>query len=382
MTECPPSVEAGSLHDRSEFPVDLVTVESMESDDPTAPWTVTWAMVREGEVVTTLIHPSDTKVSDPPNLNFEYWWEKEGNFYNTVVFHHWVRSKEEAAQIVGVRIELLSTGEAQSISVHPASPELQGVLEKAFPEMYKKDEDEPMADQAEPDDEAGWSELELQRLRETPRQVREALVWRLLSEVVRRHPKDLWIHVEGGGQYFRINLCRRIGDELRFVVCVNAQGINCLRSGEVAAAAGDPTVTTGFFWPRVFCDEDPRAVVREFERWVGLAQPTGPLPPSTRASLAIRWTAAFLNLQIGGRFRWTARSRESWSGDDAWLATVPQNPLQLLVCTVDPPQAVFVLSPEGDLWGRDGSHLRLQDVHRSKSSMTRLLVKTAEAYLP
>jgi hypothetical protein len=283
---------------------------------------------------------------------------------------------------VGGRMKLLSTGDAQSISVHPAPPALQLALENAFPEMYKKEEDAPMADHGEPDEEGGWSASELHHYGGTPRQAREALVWRLLSEVVRRHPKDLWIDVEGGGQYFRINLCRRIGGELRLIVCVNAAGANCMRAQEVADSAGEPTATTGFLWPRVFHEEDPREVVREFERWVGLAQPSGPLPPSTPASLAIRWVAMFLNLQIGGRHGWTARSRESWSGDDAWLAPVPRSMNQVLVCTVDPPEAVFLLSPEGDLWGRDGSHFRLADVHRSKSSMTRLLVETAEAYLP
>lgn len=128
------------------------------------------------------------------------------------------------------------------------------------------------------------------------------------------------------------------------------------------------------------------------EQDLGLEPPTNGLPASTPSSLALRWIAQFLAIQLASEFPWytysgtsdlTERSADLHLHHREWQASHPDSErarVWLLIRGGDD-RATFGLSDEGDLWTHD-RHVRLAEEHRSGASMTELVVKTAGKDLP
>ena len=140
-----------------------------------------------------------------------------------------------------------------------------------------------------------------------------ALVWRLL-ELVRRHPDRLWVQAEGGAMYDRVTLLDLAADPVSWLLTMNAAGTNCaFKSGETLR------------WTDAVVDgADPAAWVRRVEQLCGLPHRGGPLPPSTPASLAVRFVSIFLLTQLGSRTTWLPRPTGAFDPARGWHAQVSQ----------------------------------------------------------
>lgn len=221
---------------------------------------------------------------------------------------------------------------------------------------------------------------------ELPDAVGETLAWQVLAELVRRHPQRLWIetgtHDIGTEQAFILDT--RLA-EPRLLGYVGLPGTNAT----ALADAGGPAN-----WRDFYRLTDRRDWLVQFERAMGLPAPQGGLPTSTPQSLAVRWVAAFLLLQLSGRHRWIAGGAHRWgschtdedplipeevrwAGDDD--APTPLTPLHV---GIEGGHPQFALTPSGDLYGRDGSIARLQEIHVPGGSMSRLLRRTVPHHLP
>lgn len=237
----------------------------------------------------------------------------------------------------------------------------------------------------------------------------DVLIWRLVTELVRRHPGDLWpvrTFPIDGVPYDCLTVRKLAtpwtGPEIAF----NRHGTHM----RVERFDVDPPLDgTVLPWPNAF-NETQQLGPREWLRWLegkaGLAPPQGPLPPSTPSSLAIRWISHFLAMQLGSRRRWTAWTQWHPTAEDyassfnaipaagvwarerggpcpqAWLWFIGtarrgyETPHDLSL------KPTFVLSAGGDVWTRSGGHHQLQHLHRPGRSITELVQRTAGDVLP
>lgn len=243
-----------------------------------------------------------------------------------------------------------------------------------------------------------------------PNRISEVTAWRLLSEMVRRHPRHFWIRsawpVEGL-PYDCLCLCDR--KTLLPVLMVNRTGSGALvnrspddqivmrwtsawkPTQEAESAKGlwpilNPTAEAGSLaW-----DSPMIEWIRLRELDLSLAPPTHGLPPSTSSSLALRWVAQFLCIQFGSRRAWYSYCGRDLQGIDMglhegheqWIRQHGEEDLGRLWYLVEGGQRkpTFAVSADGDLWSRD-AHWRLQDEHVPKESMTALILRTAGDHL-
>ena len=63
-------------------------------------------------------------------------------------------------------------------------------------------------------------------------------------------------------------------------------------------------------WTSGWDGEDPRDWIVDIEAAMGLEAPRAGLPASTPSSLAARWIAAFMRMQLGSRERWFSTGRD------------------------------------------------------------------------
>jgi hypothetical protein len=265
--------------------LDLVLVEKPVpgGDDQ---WYVAGAGLRDGTREWWLGQPLDG--------SFEYWWEKDTSGSNDAVFRYFVRDEGAAAGLVERRKQELAAG-ATPFTVQPMSSEMKQALgivpsPPEGPESLGGSEvPEEVEDSYHHEDLNGSHALSL------------AMVWRLASELVRRHPDRLWVHAEGGGMYDRVTVIDLRAEPPAWLVTMNAAGSNSLfKSGKMLR------------WRDAFSDAaDPADWVRQAERLSDLPVASMPLPPSTPMSLVPRFLAIFLATQLGSRSKWLPRSNDA-----------------------------------------------------------------------
>lgn len=252
---------------------------------------------------------------------------------------------------------------------------------------------------------------EPEKLQPLPRRVAEVLSWGLLVQLVRRHPNRFWLRTTypiEGLPYDCLALCPQKEPASRSYLAVNRTGVNASLSkadgdesvtpwvtawanrheAESIAFLGDPT------WGPQASPAPHRTWILEREHDLGLKAPAGGLPPSSPASLSLRWIAQFLALQITSEQPWYAYSADVFGRSDRvgqlhphhreWQAQHPgpENACRtwLLIRGGDT-HATFGLSADGDLWTPE-KHVQLPQVHKSGQPATRLVVETAGQSLP
>jgi len=142
---------------------------------------------------------------------------------------------------------------------------------------------------------------------------REAVTWRVMAELARRHPGHVSVREMhgGGGQYDELRLYPRPAPEgCSFFISLNLQG-----SAHFGRVEQEPWRS---FWSDYVGAEDPKDIVDELERRSGLMSAGGhvsesSLPASTPDVLTIRAIASLLAP--------TAFERERWSCVSGYLDT-------------------------------------------------------------
>lgn len=245
-----------------------------------------------------------------------------------------------------------------------------------------------------------------------PRRLAEVASWNLLVELVRRHPSKFWLrvtHPMEGLPYDCLQLCRldrpsgypflevnRTGVNARWALATGEQSVTPWTTAmgnrhEAEAWAAERAMEWG--GPRLIDTTSPtREWILQRERDLGLTPPHG-LPPSTPSSLALRWIAKFLSVNVGseqpwyaytgGRDlmdrlgdlhpnhrEWRAEHVHDWQRDWIWLLIYGGEA-----------RARVALSAQGDLWTRE-QHFRLKSLHTSGAPITALLLHTVSDLLP
>lgn len=235
---------------------------------------------------------------------------------------------------------------------------------------------------------------------ELPFHIADAVSWRMVAELVRRHPDTLWVlrTFPFDGHYDCLTVVRRSTPLDWPAIRFNRRGSHAdfgwFGTGVPPAAAEESLIR----WTDYLNAEDPRDWLVELEERVGLPRPIGQRQSSsTPSSLAVRWVAQFLSAQVGSRPRWTAwtvidpaasgfaYSFDALPGPGRWveqqgddLAAV--HGIWFLGTHDGTPH--LALSWAGDLWTANGEHLQLGDERRPGESMTSLVARTAGHYLP
>lgn len=227
----------------------------------------------------------------------------------------------------------------------------------------------------------------------------DPLTWRLAVELVRRHPKDLWILRTFPMNFYDCLAIRKLPDVLK------SPTINLNRAGTSVLidrfdGVGNDVEIPLKRWPDAYAAEDPRSWIVEVEAAAGLVPPMGGLPPSTRSSIVLRWIAAFLAMQIGSRPRWSAwndwaaleseghpESFEAVPAAAEWVRSRATPEAGVLVWFIgvggNNGTAKLALSVDGDLWRPGRRPIDLYERYRSGgSSLTSLVVATAGSLLP
>lgn len=142
-------------------------------------------------------------------------------------------------------------------------------------------------------------------MNESSRQLLEIASWRVIAEMVRRHPGICVIETHpGGGQY----------DCLELLLPIDGRDIpgaritlNRLGSVHYWPVSGDSNLTWTTFWSEYLAAGDPLEIITRLETIASLKSP-GTLPPSTPAVVTYRFIAAFLSQAVFGRQMWECRS--------------------------------------------------------------------------
>ena len=139
---------------------------------------------------------------------------------------------------------------------------------------------------------------------EPSRQLVEIASWRMVAEMVRRHPGIRVIESHpGGGMYDCLDLI--LADDpaaLTPRITVNRVGRAHFRLDTEA-----PAHSWDDFWCEYLAADDSREIIRRMEALAGLAAPRR-LPVSTAAVVTYRFIAAFLAHSAFGLERWECRS--------------------------------------------------------------------------
>lgn len=156
------------------------------------------------------------------------------------------------------------------------------------------------------------------------RQLIEAASWRLVAEILRRHP---YLRVTethpGGGQYDCLSiLLGSEASEAHSQIALN-------RAGSVHFLLGADHLTWSEFWNDYLSASDPVHIVREVCAKARLPA-VRRLPPSTPAVVIYRFIAAFMATSVLGRVSWECRNGyhdSSGPGDSCerrdWFAIFP-----------------------------------------------------------
>lgn len=177
------------------------------------------------------------------------------------------------------------------------------------------------------------------------------MAWRLISELVRRHPARLWVRTE----------THSIGSEQAFLVDMDAPSNPPLGFFGLPGSAAERWASGARMEWRDAYDglRDPRDWLADFEQLIGLDSPPHGLPASTPSSLAIRLTGQFLVSQIGSRHAWIAGGPHRWHNSARFIPAgatwinddarpYPFEPIFVGHRDADAP--VLALSTSGHLW--------------------------------
>lgn len=240
-----------------------------------------------------------------------------------------------------------------------------------------------------------------------PRRLAEVTAWRLLTEMVRRHPGQLWIrHAPLDGMpYDCLALCD--SRTLKGLLLVNRIGTGATvgEGGRVVrwtSAWGDLTESEASvaYWSAGSPDSNPfKQVEMPIRQWIarrelelGLVPPSKGLPASTPGTLTLRWIAQFLAVQLASEYPWytysgghdlTERTADLHPHHREWQAahSDEDHPRVWLLIRGGEDRARYALSDGGDLWTRT-DHFHLPKVHRPGAGMTQLLARTVGDELP
>lgn len=248
-----------------------------------------------------------------------------------------------------------------------------------------------------------------------PRRLAEVVSWNLLLEIVRRHPDRFWLRVTHpieGLPYDCLQLCplddptgypflevNRTGTDARWSCepsdpeSVTPWTTSMADRHEAEAWAAEMSVIWSGGGPRLFETPSPnRRWLLERERDLGL-EPPRRLPASTPSSLALRWIAKFLSVNVGSEQPWyaytgghdlTERLADLHANHREWQAQHVhewQKQWIWLLIYGGEDRARIALSAQGDLWTTD-RHFKLHSLHQSGRPITSLLVRTAPHELP
>jgi len=234
---------------------------------------------------------------------------------------------------------------------------------------------------------------------EPSRQLIEAASWRLVAEILRRHPylRVMETH-PGGGQYDCLSILLGGGaSEPRSQIALN-------RLGSVHFFRGaDHLDHWPEFWSDYLSAPDPRRIVSELCAKAGLPAVTH-LPASTPAVVVYRFIAAFLASTILGRENWECRngfhdssgmegsfvSRESFAAFPAALARLSirlaDDPLDQpacrfwFICKSGKPQ--LCLETMGRAWDLKGAEFDLMKLYRVRRRIWPVVSFVAGDLLP
>ena len=212
------------------------------------------------------------------------------------------------------------------------------------------------------------------------RQLLEVASWRLVAELVRRHPALRVIETHpGGGMYdcLQVLLDPHSNDDRPAIVLNRAGSVHVL-GGDTAADAYWET-----FWADYLSADDPRRVL---DRLCGLAglPPVRRLPPSSDATVVYSFIAAFLSSAVFGRDRWECRNGSCDSSLGSELSTafaafpaararllerrpgdiLDQPAYRFWFLIDDAPQ--LCLETCGQAWDREGNEFDLGALYRTR----------------
>lgn len=227
-----------------------------------------------------------------------------------------------------------------------------------------------------------------------PFRAADALTWHVANELVRRHPKDLWVmrtYFQDG--FYDLLDIRRLGSGAP-ILEINRHGTHVFINAP-SRATRDETSVDLFSWASAFAASDARDWYRAVEKSAGLPIPTT-MPSTTDMSVAVRFVAAFMKMQTGSRTGWTAWTEwddEPTPGYDvlrdlyAWVfgsATLSRHHAILVGPTLGPAAGVrFAVTADGHLFRKDATPVALLPAyHAAGSSVTRLVIDTVGEHLP
>ena len=298
---------------------------------------------------------------------WEYWsYKGGGNGYGTEVAFLRVHPDHVVAAVETLDADLRAL---PRLTPSPgADPEGGSTSEQRVVETSVQDE--------EPDheEEPTWY---------VPTQLAHVLTWQLAAQLVRRHPEDLWVINTHplDGFYDCLGICDLQTKGDRLLAHLNRRG-----SG---LALPDGTVRR---WTRGWEEDDPRPWILRLEDRLGLTPPRGQLPPSTPSSLAVRWIAQLLSIQLSGRDRWfvTGGAPRPAGGTEISFPGLPgvRNIDERSCWTLGPgvddrvtdPQVVVTVN--GVVHRRGKDPVNLSQRHTSGSSMTRLVLDVVPDLVP
>jgi hypothetical protein len=346
-----------------DLPVDLLLIARPAAEDTYGAWVVRGALVgapsSEPSWVPGWMDPA--YADSDPRVVWNYLRDTGANGVNWEVLQFKIETLDHAAALAGhYSAELTADGHPHGLT--------GGSNKQPVKEMPPAASDPEERDQS-PDP------CDTHFHMSVPYPVAEALSWRLAVEIVRRHPKDLWlVQTNPFGDYDCLTL-RSITHPAA------GPSIHIPRHGHHAqiqwfgAPSDAPASPALLSWGDYYAADDPRAWLRNIDRLAGLAAPIGPLPASTPSSLALRWIAAFLTTQLGSRKPWHART--VWHNDGptpdgfsrfpaaaAWLRNQPNT---------DAASRVWFLRREGIdevAVGADGTLWRAEDAADPVDLMT------------
>lgn len=362
-------------------------------------WHVTGALVREPAAdaawLPGLVDPAFS--ASAAQVMAHLHDKSGGNAYTWEVAFLWIASAEDAPAVVEYVDDILNK-EGHPLGLNSPSP-------SASPVQVSSDEVLPHTGRLKAAEPRSFAADKYGMM---PFAAAEVLSWRLVSELIRRHPSELWAvrTFPVDGAYDCLTVGRLSTPRSAPQIHLNRHGTHMLVNRFDADASGPGEVLP---WPNAF-DETEENDSRDWLMWLesvaGLTNPqSGGLPASTPSSLAIRWISTFLALQLGSRERWTAWTCAPGAGrGSSTFATIPavhhwveRSPVPDSAALVwglgtarrgestwaDPYlEPEFALTATGDLWSRSGVHHQLPSLHRPGGSITDLVHRTAGDALP
>ncbi|MFW5469516.1 hypothetical protein ACOCJ4_05655 [Knoellia sp. CPCC 206435] len=356
------------VHDAS-LTHELLVLEGAIPDGPS--WGVRYALIKSPDGGVRAVQgwpPPSEQLNNLEGL-WDYWADKGGgNGYNHEVAWCWTRPEyaDEAVQHIEQTLRAEGHPLGASTTSEPTQQPIRASMGSDAPTVLDQADLDEVSEETEP----GWS---------VPKDIADVLIWQVASQLIRRHPHDLWaINTFPLDGFYD---CLSVVDQATMGQRVHVQ-LN--RHGTSVAGAG-PTLRQ---WPFYWHDQDRRTWLRHLEQQAGLEEPRGALPPSTAASLALRWIAQFMALQLASRVPWRSFGglgpiearpqalRESGPDDDPRFWRIgPVN----TAAFIDP--SIWV-SVAGQLFFSDQPSVDLMSSRRPGTPISALVAQTVPRLLP